>query len=208
FAIRRDELLPVTRSATNGRLAPHGTSRPSRQSAEIAVAMGRFFTFLWAVLVIGLVVFLGQTMGFYHLPWLDSLASTRFPGQTVAAAPTTESPSPQRTLVQTTRPTPGPLATPSGSDICTPTTPRYVHGMADLKAIVGSDMGDPLECERIVDGDGNTEQRTSTGLAYYRAKRHLGASPDGERHWAPPPRGAVQWSSDAVEPPTDAVAIP
>jgi hypothetical protein len=169
--------------------------------------MGRFFTFLWAVLVIGLILFLGQTMGFYHLPLLDNLVAARFPGQT-AAAPPTEAPAPDATRTQTIRPTPLPLATPAPSDICTASAPRFVHGMADLKALVGADMGDPLECERIVDAEGNTEQRTTTGLAYYRANSNIAVFTDGETHWAVTPHGGVHWTSDAVEPPPDAVTIP
>ena len=29
-------------------------------------------------------------------------------------------------------------------------------------------MGEPLECEKAINGDGDTQQKTSTGLAYYR----------------------------------------
>jgi len=65
-------------------------------------------------------------------------------------------------------------------------------------------MGDATECERVVDADGNTEQRTTTGLAYYRARANVVVFTNGVEHWALTPGGVVHWTSDEVEPPANA----
>jgi hypothetical protein len=63
-------------------------------------------------------------------------------------------------------------------------------------------MGDPLECEHAVDAAGNTQQRTSTGLAYYRKVRNLPCFTTGYDHWALAPDGSIiHWTGDAVDPP-------
>ena len=79
--------------------------------------------------------------------------------------------------------------------------------MADLKAALGSRMGEPSECERVVDAAGNTEQQTTTGLAYYRAQANVVVFTDGVEHWAASPRGVVHWTSDEVELPPSAEQV-
>jgi len=88
---------------------------------------------------------------------------------------------------------------------CSNSSPRYEAGMLRLKSALGAMMGDPLECERPIDPDGDTEQRTSTGLAYYRQKVNAVVFTNGIQHWALVDRGLVFWSSNSVDPPTDAV---
>jgi len=65
-------------------------------------------------------------------------------------------------------------------------------------------MGEALECERSVDDQGNTQQKTTTGLAYYRKHLNTACFTTGWDHWALRPEGLVHWTGDAVDPPTDA----
>lgn len=94
-------------------------------------------------------------------------------------------------------------AQPSG-ETCTPGRPVYVHGAATLKATLGPMMGDPIECERVTDASGDTEQRTTMGLVYYRSATNAVAFTNGFDHWALAPRGVVHWTGDAVDPPPSA----
>ena len=65
-------------------------------------------------------------------------------------------------------------------------------------------MGAPSECERVVDASGDTEQKTTTGLAYYRAKVNTPVFTNGVEHWALTSDGLVHWTSDELEPPAGA----
>src|ERR1700730_7792594 len=49
--------------------------------------------------------------------------------------------------------------------------PRFSGGVAALKAALGPSMGEPIECEYATNPQGDTQQKTTTGLAYYR-KQH------------------------------------
>jgi hypothetical protein len=98
------------------------------------------------------------------------------------------------------------LPTPASvsAETCTPAQPIFVHGAATLKAQLGEAMGDPLECERVTDASGDTEQKTSAGLVYYRASTNAVAFTNGFDHWALAPNGVVHWTGDAVDPPASA----
>jgi hypothetical protein len=113
-----------------------------------------------------------------------------------AATPTPETDS-------TTLPTPASVP----SDTCTPSEPIFVHGAATLKAALGEAMGDPQECERVTDAAGDTEQRTSTGLVYYRASTNDVAFTNGFDHWALVASGVVHWTGDSVDPPASAERV-
>ncbi len=107
-------------------------------------------------------------------------------------------------------PTPEPesalLPTPASvlTETCTPGQPIFVHGAATLNMALGGAMGQPLECERVTDADGDTEQQTSTGLVYYRASTNAVAFTNGFDHWALAPGGVVHWTGDALVPPASA----
>ena len=68
-------------------------------------------------------------------------------------------------------------------------------------------MGQPLECERVTNAAGDTEQRTSTGLVYYRASTNAVAFTNGFDHWALAANGVVHWTGDAVDPPASAEPV-
>jgi hypothetical protein len=85
---------------------------------------------------------------------------------------------------------------------------RFVNSLAMLRNALGATMGDPLECEHPVDGAGNTQQRTTTGLAYYRKAINAGCFTTGWDHWALIDQGRlVHWTGDAVDPPADATPV-
>ena len=74
--------------------------------------------------------------------------------------------------------------------------------------MIGSRMGDPLECERTIDAQGNTQQQTTTGLAYRRNELNATCFTTGWDHWALRDDGTVvYWASQAVDPPLDATVV-
>ena len=110
------------------------------------------------------------------------------------------------------RPTPVPVPprTPAMKplDTCDARQPRFNGGLASLRAALGTRMGDALDCERTVDSAGNTEQQTTTGLAYYRKQTDAAVFTTGWDHWAiDGSRGVVYWAGDSVDPPVGAAQI-
>jgi hypothetical protein len=96
--------------------------------------------------------------------------------------------------------------TPLGAG-CNPAQPRFIGGIAALKASLGSNMGDPVECERATSPQGDTQQKTSVGLAYYRKNLNLACFTTGWDHWCMGQGGLVQWSGDSIDPPVDAGVV-
>jgi hypothetical protein len=88
--------------------------------------------------------------------------------------------------------------------LCNAGQPRFLGSIAALKARLGNIMGDPAACERQVDAEGNTEQLTTTGLAYYRRRLNEAAFTTGWDHWALDGNDLLQWAGNEVEPPADA----
>src|SRR5207245_2334793 len=118
--------------------------------------MGRRIGLIWLVLVVGVLVLLGQTLGMYDVPVLRDVRALLPFAQTVqVAAEPTPAPTPAPIA-----PRPLAAASPSPTAVipCTNATPRFVYGTAALKAALGASMGEPAECERVVDAAGNTEQ--------------------------------------------------
>jgi hypothetical protein len=102
-----------------------------------------------------------------------------------------------------------PIASAQPVPACTSSRPSFIGGLSTLKTALGATMGDPQECERAVDSQGDTQQKTSTGLAYYRRLLNVACFTTGWDHWAVTDRGLVHWTGDAVDPPPDAApAIP
>ena len=107
----------------------------------------------------------------------------------------------QQALPVQRRPTSGtPLAA-----ACRAAQPWFTGGMANQKQVLGPSMGEPLECERAVDAQGNTQQKTTTGLAYYRRQLNLTCFTTGYEHWGLALSGLLHWTGDSVEPPVDAL---
>jgi hypothetical protein len=132
---------------------------------------------------------------------LDQLSA---PAATPVATPTTVAASETRTRQRPLFPA-GPRRdqpTRTGDvRTCSEGHPRFQGGLADLKRSLGRIMGEPLECERVVNGEGDTEQHTSTGLAYYLKALNVPAFTDGHNRWALTGRGVVYWSGSETSPP-------
>lgn len=90
---------------------------------------------------------------------------------------------------------------------CNAVRPRFMGGMATLKTALGDAMGDPIECEHAINGGGDTQQKTSTGLAYYQSQLNVAAFTTGWDHWALTYRGLLYWTGEAVDPPADATLV-
>ena len=162
------------------------------------------FKLVWLVLVVGVIVLLAQALGIGPGRAPRSAPSLSF-DQTSgeAAQPTPSSPTPSPAVAR-----PSPTTTTTGAgETCTAGLPRFVHGVAALKAVVGTDMGEPLECERVIDAAGDTEQRTTTGLAYYLTATSTVAFTNGWDHWALTGNGAVNWTGQELEPPPGAETV-
>jgi hypothetical protein len=148
-----------------------------------------------------LLVFQLSRMGASVLPF-EALHASSPPTPVATVRP---APSPTTRL---TRPTAIASSQPSGA-VCTPARPRFASGMPTLKSALGDTMGEPQECEHAVDDQGNTQQKTSTGLAYYRHELNVACFTTGWDHWAWTPRGLVTWTGESIDPPPDAaLAIP
>ena len=109
-------------------------------------------------------------------------------------------------------PTPTPLPPPAPTlpleaayAYCAPgETPHFVFGLDQLHQRLGDLMGDPLECEHVDASSGDTLQRTTRGLAYYRQATNSPSFTDGTTHWALTANGIVRWTGDSVDPPNGA----
>ena len=155
--------------------------------------VGRTLQIIWLVLAAVLIVVLGQTLKLFDLPLVRDVPSMLplIQGVPQVAAPAPSPPPPTVAAAPAVKPSPVPLR----SDVCTAAAPRFVLAMAGLRARVGAEMGAPTECERVVDASGDTEQKTTTGLAYYRAGVNTPVFTNGVEHWA--------LTSDDLEPPTE-----
>jgi len=98
--------------------------------------------------------------------------------------------------------------TTSQNGLCNPARPVFLRGMASLKTALGARMGEAVECERVVDSVGNTQQRTTVGLAYYRPESNTACFTTGWDHWAVTTTGQlVYWTGDAVDPPDSTSSV-
>jgi hypothetical protein len=132
---------------------------------------------------------------FHFLPLADVIATPTATPRT--ALPATAAP---RTRTPLANRTPAPTS-------CTAARPIFVGGMAELKEHLGPSMGEALECERSVDDQGNTQQNTTTGLAYYRRQQNVACFTTGWDHWAFRAGGLMHWTGDDVEPPGEPAPI-
>jgi hypothetical protein len=92
--------------------------------------------------------------------------------------------------------------------LCNAARPTFLGTLGSLKLRLGARMGDPADCERPVDEDGNTQQVTTTGLAYYRRHLNVAAFTDGWEHWALVETQILYWTGQAVDPPANATVQP
>jgi hypothetical protein len=150
----------------------------------------RLLDFLPLLLAVGLVA---VWFGFQQpLPWLGSPPQ---PQQAVEAA---------RPAMQAVAPTQTVTRASAISALCDPTQPEFLGSLAALKLRLGARMGQAVACEQAVDAQGNTQQQTSTGLAYYRRDLNLPVFTNGWDHWALSREQLLHWTGNEVEPPADA----
>jgi hypothetical protein len=85
----------------------------------------------------------------------------------------------------------------------------YRSGFADLKAQIGARMGNPSSCEYPdPKGTGDTEQTTTSGLAFWRKSTNTPTFTNGFDHWALTSNGLLYWTGDSVDPPVVTAAVP
>jgi hypothetical protein len=104
---------------------------------------------------------------------------------------------------------PVPLAPVAPTDAGGGSPPEFVLGFAFLKQQLGPTMGSPLEAEHGSPDSCDTQQRTTTGLAYWRCSTNtmsFAADPDGLVHWAWLDQ-LVTWRGADADPPDDAIAV-
>jgi hypothetical protein len=155
----------------------------------------RFVEFLPLVLALGLVAVWFGIQPPIGLPFLSSKQDATQPAVSVVPSPTS---------------TPGLTLSRAAviQSLCDPKEPQFLGTLASLKARLGSIMGNPIDCERAVNSQGDTEQQTTTGLAYYRRKLNIAAFTTGWDHWALNGSNLLRWGGPEVEPPDDATAAP
>jgi hypothetical protein len=96
-------------------------------------------------------------------------------------------------------------------DTTTATSPAIPQFAADFGTLVqqlGPLMGIPLEAEHGAPDSCDTQQHTTTGLAYWRCGTNVASfvDADGAFHWAWVGQ-LVSWQGDSPDPPQDAVAL-
>lgn len=82
--------------------------------------------------------------------------------------------------------------------------PAFKLGFADFRARIGDVMGDPVENEHGNPANCDTQQLTTTGLAFWRCSTNtmtFAAFPDGLRHWAVVDGQVVEWTGPSADPP-------
>jgi hypothetical protein len=72
--------------------------------------------------------------------------------------------------------------------------PQFRLGLARLKAHVGPEMGEPIECEHADPQSGDVLQRTTTGLAIHFGTSDMPTFTTGYDHWALTPGGVAHWT--------------
>jgi hypothetical protein len=98
----------------------------------------------------------------------------------------------------TLEPSPTPTAPPTGAAYCPPgVQPAFALGFADLKQALGDTMGQPVECEHQNPDNGDSLQKTTTGLAVYEKRTGTLQFTDGWHHWALGPQGVRQWAGES-----------
>jgi hypothetical protein len=87
--------------------------------------------------------------------------------------------------------------------------PEFRYGFAALRLDLDADiMGEPVECEHALDAAGDTQQRTTRGLATYDHAANRPVFHTSDDNWALTVRGLEYWTGDDTAPPAWAVAIP
>jgi hypothetical protein len=91
-----------------------------------------------------------------------------------------------------------------------PSLPEFEPPYDFLDTQLGPTMGSAIEPVQTSPDSCDTQQRTSTGLAYWRCSTNIvafAADPDGLQHWAWVNDALVSWAGDSADPPPDAIVV-
>jgi hypothetical protein len=131
----------------------------------------------------------------------------RPPSQQRRATPTpTSTPDESASKAPFAPPAPPPPPSPPPPVEIAPSGPSFLLGFAVLKSQLGDIMGDPIEDEHGDDGTCDTQQLTTTGVAYFRCATgfvSFSAAPDGLQHWAWLGDRLVGWGGESADPPAE-----
>src|SRR5260370_14965293 len=83
--------------------------------------------------------------------------------------------------------------------------PQLAHLFQRLAAELGDRIGQPAECEHPEAATGDVQQRTSTGLLYWRKTTNTQTFNDGAAHWALRGTQLLQWTTNEADPPPTAL---
>ena len=105
---------------------------------------------------------------------------------------------------------PAALAQPGETTHCLPgQSPQFVLGFADMQAMLGDAMGQPVTCEfPDPNGTGDVHQQTTTGLSFWRKSTNTPTFTNGSEHWGNTPTGWVYWMGSSIDPVADAQPWP
>jgi S1-C subfamily serine protease len=85
-------------------------------------------------------------------------------------------------------------------------SPHFANGFASLRVEVGDAMGDAIECEHANPSNGDTLQRTTIGLSFYRKTTNTPTFTNGAEHWGLTTDGLVYWTGNTTDPPGSPLA--
>lgn len=145
----------------------------------------------------------GAALGSAACMAVGVLVSCSPPALPAESPPATPSAAPTASLFATV-----PARAPDAAFCAPGQEPRFLYGFAALKLQLGELMGDATECEHVDPDSGDTHQRTTTGLAYYRKTTNAPSFTNGSNHWALLGSGLVHWTDDSVDPPASAIPRP
>ena len=83
--------------------------------------------------------------------------------------------------------------------------PQVAQPFQVLAAQLGDRIGQPAECEHPEAATGDVQQRTSTGLLYWRKSTNTPTFTDGAVHWALRGSQLLQWTTTEADPPQTAL---
>jgi len=104
---------------------------------------------------------------------------------------------------------PTPTASAQGASFCRPSeSPHFQFGFQALSAALSDTMGSPIECEHPNATNGDTLQRTTTGLAFYRKSTNTPTFTNGFDHWGLMAGGLAHWMGASIDPPSAGTSAP
>jgi hypothetical protein len=144
----------------------------------------------------------------------NTTSNAMFPGRSVRAGRRGKARSPIRLAALVLSLLTANLAAPTASyaqpaPFCRPgESPQFTLGFRALADTLGGAMGDAAECEHASAANGDSHQRTTTGLAFYRRSTNTPTYTNGDEHWALTGPGIVYWTGADIDPPSQSAGLP